>query len=315
VILTRGLTKVYVRGKVRKAACEDITLKVSDGRIFCLLGPNGAGKTTLVRILATSVLPSSGTATVNGFDVVKEAGRVRSIIGLMTGGSRSFYWRLSGPDNLEFFGVLQGQRTSEARQAGVKLMKTVGLQANGLPTMKYSTGMLKRLSLARALLHDPPVLLLDEPPEGVDPEGAEAIRSLIRDLRDSGKTVFITTHNMEEAERVADHVGILIEGKLVKTGSLSELRREMTSTLLVASYRSGVAGDLVQRLKNLCGDERVVVRDSTLEILCPAEIDLVRLALQTVLDDRDGNLNLESVRVAEPSLRQVFLKTVRGQEW
>ena len=233
LIETEGLTKQFERRRPSRrpwdivkrrsvpvpdpvVAVDDVTLWVRAGEVYGLLGPNGAGKTTMARMLSTLLEPTAGTARICGFDSLRDAGAVRARIGVMFAGERGVYWRLTGRENLEIFGRLQflpGQVIDERAES---LLEQLGLveQADDL-VETYSTGMKQRLNLARTLLHDPPVLLLDEPTAALDPAAARATRDLIRRLQGSGKAVLLTTHNMHEADEVCDRVGIIDRGRLV----------------------------------------------------------------------------------------------------
>ncbi len=195
-------------------ALERVTLDIDPGEVFGVIGPNGAGKTTLLKVLSTLILPSSGTARVNGSDLVRGAEAVRRSVGIATGEERGFYWRLTGLENLEFFAGLRGLARREARQRATQALELVDLLSRaGEPVMRYTTGMRQRLSLARALVARPRVLLLDEPTRSLDPAAVQNVQALIRRLAaDERITIMITTHNLEEAEAVCTRVAVLAEG-------------------------------------------------------------------------------------------------------
>ena len=185
--------------KKKQFALSDISLSISPGEIFTLLGPNGAGKTTIIRILSGLIVPHQGEVLISDNDLQKKEYQARKIIGLVLGDERTFYFRLSGAQNLEFFGGLYGIRRSLLKNKIYQVLALVGLENDAkLQYMRYSTGMKKRLSMARALLHDPDVLLLDEPNSGVDPHSAKSIREIIFTLKEKNKTILLTTHDMEE---------------------------------------------------------------------------------------------------------------------
>ncbi len=195
-------------------ALGGVTLDIDPGEVFGVIGPNGAGKTTLLKVLSTLILPSRGTARVNGSDLVRGADAVRRSVGISTGEERGFYWRLTGMENLEFFGGLRGLAPREARQRATQALELVDLLRRARePVMRYTTGMRQRLSLARALLARPRVLLLDEPTRSLDPMAVQGVQSLVRRLAAAdGVTVMIATHNLEEAEAVCTRVAVLTEG-------------------------------------------------------------------------------------------------------
>ena len=205
-------------------ALDRLSIRVQPGECYGLLGPNGAGKTTTARMLATLLEPTSGAASVAGFDITREARDVRRRVGVMFAGERGLYWRLTGRENLQLFARLQYMPGRLIAARIRYLEERLGLANRTHELVEtYSTGMKQRLNLARVLLHDPPTLLLDEPTAALDPSAARATRDLIRELRDAAKGVLLTTHNMHEAEEVCDRVGILHRGVLVAEGTPDEL--------------------------------------------------------------------------------------------
>ncbi len=209
-----GLEKSF-RGHV---ALRGVDLEVPWGGIVALLGPNGAGKSTLLRILGTTVLPDRGRAEVAGHDVVADPGAARRCLGMVLGEERSWYWRLSGRDNLQFFAALHGLRRSAARARAAELLDGVGLtEAADRRFDRYSSGMRARLSLARALLCEPPVLLLDEPTRTLDPVAASSFREEVRRQADAGRAVLFATHDLHEAAAVASRVVMMVGGSVVVT--------------------------------------------------------------------------------------------------
>jgi ABC-2 type transport system ATP-binding protein len=241
-----------VRHPFRRAerirALRGVDLHVQTGEIFGLLGPNGAGKTTLLKIMSCLVLPDRGRAVVGGEDVVHE-GKVKPKIGLVHTDERSFYWRLSGRENLDFFSRLYDVPRRRAKPRIRELLERVDMvEAADRRFADYSSGMKQRLAIARALLHDPPILLMDEPTRSLDPASAMALRAFIRDelkTRD-GKTVLLATHNLREAETLCDRVAILVKGKVRQIGSVQEVRRwgvhERRFRLEVGNWPIGLAG-------------------------------------------------------------------------
>jgi len=224
MIETFNLTKkfVHVRGftelllhpfrKREVIAFKDVSIKVKEGEIFGILGPNGAGKTTLIKVLCTLILPTSGKAFVDGHDIVKEEKEVKTSIGLVTGEERSFYWRLTGRQNLKFFAHLYNLSPSEAQRRIDEVLEFVGLKEKADDKFySYSAGMKQRLAIARALLNDP-----------------KNLRDFIEKIvREQGKTVFLSTHNLTEAEQLCDRIAFI--NKQIKAyGTISELRKMMT---------------------------------------------------------------------------------------
>lgn len=211
-ITVRGLTKRFKDLQ----ALAGLDLDVSPGEIVAVLGPNGAGKSTLLRILATVVLPDAGSAYVQGFDVVRQPSATRRSLGIAIGDERSWYWRLSGRHNLEFFASLYGlRRRAAATRAATLLAEFDLIEAADRRFDGYSAGMRSRLSLARALLPDPPVLLLDEPTRSLDPVAAISFRDRVLQLgHGEGKAVLLATHDLHEAAAISDRVLVLDRGKV-----------------------------------------------------------------------------------------------------
>lgn len=218
------------RPREEAEALRGIALSVPRGQVHGLLGANGAGKTTLLKILATLVMPTSGCARVQGLDVVAEAPRVRERIGFVVAEERSFYWRLSGRDNLMFFAALQDLAGAERARRVDESLEIAGLSADAdRPYREYSSGMRQRLSIARGLLARPEILLMDEPTRALDPPSAHWIRRFVRErlARDRGTTVLLATHDLLEAETTCDALSLVEGGRIVASGTPSELKRPL----------------------------------------------------------------------------------------
>jgi len=259
------VTKPFVPAEPIEAL-RGVDLHVRTGEIFGLLGPNGAGKTTLVKILSCLVLPDRGRAVVGGEDVRRE-NRVKPNIGLVHSDERSFYWRLSGRDNLRFFARLYDVPGPRIESRIDELLERVELShAAGQRFSGYSSGMKQRLAVARALLHDPPILLMDEPTRSLDPASSLSLREFIRDELKGrlGKTILLATHNLREAEMLCDRLAILVKGTVRQVGTVGEVRRwgmdERQVRLEVSNWRDGIAGPFrVVSAEKLDGIHRAVV--------------------------------------------------------
>ena len=211
-------------------AVDEVDLAIEKSRIFCLLGPNGAGKTTLIKILCCLIMPDGGSALINGLDVIKNERTIRARIGLLTSNERSFYWRLTGRQNLEFFATLYGLSTKKIRARIEELSDTLGIDGLDRPFQEYSTGARHKLALARCLINDAEIIFLDEPTKSLDPSAATHLRNIIKDLAQKfKKTIFLTTHNTQEAESLADTIAIMDKGKIKFCGSAEELKRQGAS--------------------------------------------------------------------------------------
>ena len=206
-------------------AVDSIHLQVNAGEVLALLGPNGAGKTTTVRMLTSVLRPTRGWARVAGYDVVKEAARVRAAVGVLTE-QHGLYERMPAPAYLDFFGKIYHMEAAARRDRIRSLLEGFGLDPDDQrPTGEYSKGMRQKLALARALIHDPPVLLLDEPTSAMDPESARLVRDAIHGLRSANRAIIICTHNLPEAEELADLIAIIRRGRIIIQGSSTELKQ------------------------------------------------------------------------------------------
>ena len=208
-------------------AVDGVCLQVKAGQVLALLGPNGAGKTTTVRMLTSILRPTSGRARIAGYDVVEQPNRVRASVGVLTE-QHGLYERMPAEDYLSFFGDLYGLDVSTRRQRISKLLEDFGLLEFGRRRIgEYSKGMRQKLALSRALLHNPPVLLLDEPTSAMDPESARLVRDSIHALRSANRSILICTHNLVEAEELADQIAIIRRGVIITQGSPADLKRRL----------------------------------------------------------------------------------------
>jgi ABC-2 type transport system ATP-binding protein len=205
-------------------ALQGIDLQVQPGEFVGLLGPNGAGKTTLLKIVATLLLPTRGEVFVKGIDALKYPTQVRRLLGVVLAGERTLYWKLTARENLLLFAGLHNIPGKEARRRAEELLSLVGLKEFANVTVeKFSTGMRKRLAIARALIHAPEILILDEPTSGLDPHGVEEVWNVLLALREQGKTVLMATHNMLEAERIPTRLLIIDSGRILADGTAAEI--------------------------------------------------------------------------------------------
>ena len=223
----RKLLSLDFRHTRQTRAIEDVSFSLEKGKILGVLGPNGAGKTTLLKILATLILPDKGSVLINGWRAGIDDNKIKSFTGLVSSQERSFYWRLTGRQNLEFFAVMHGLENAKG-----KIEELFDLFETDYQDMRfdsYSTGMKQKFALMRGLLHDPGLLLLDEPTRSLDYTTALNLRNFIKEnlVREKGKTVIFTTHNMDEAVDFCDLFMILHKGRLYAMGTLDELRKKV----------------------------------------------------------------------------------------
>ncbi len=319
VIVAEGLVKKYttkkrkglLRGEKQVVeALRGISFKIHRGEIVGLLGPNGAGKTTTVKILATLLLPDEGDAWILGHHVVRDAKKVRENIGIMLTVEKGFYGKLTGRENLEYFAALYGLPRNKARERIDYLLKLLELDKLGASDRlfeEYSLGMKARLGFARALLRDPPVLLLDEPTLGLDPPSSRRIRELVRNLAHrEGKTILYTTHNMFEAEIVCDRILLINKGRIVAQGTPDELKtlipRMKTIVLTVRGDRR------VEEVVKSVGVERIDVKHmdgvSTLKLYVKKPEEILDSLLKRVIS---AGYEVVTLKVEEPTLEDVFI--------
>ena len=241
MIVAEGLTKRFNDF----TAVDRVSFSVSAGEILALLGPNGAGKTTTVRMLASILAPTSGRVLVAGYDTVADAQLVRRQVGILTE-FPGLYLRMKGLDYLDFFGQLYGLPAERRRQRSLELLELFGMaDAAGRRIGEYSKGMRQKMALVRSLLHDPPVLLLDEPTSAMDPHSAKQVRDCIRQLRSAQRAIVLCTHNLPEAEDLADRIAIIHRGRIIIMGSPAELKtRLLGPPLLELRWRADSDGHL-----------------------------------------------------------------------
>ena len=303
-------TGTFRRRSLEVEAVRGVTLGVDEGKLFGLLGPNGAGKTTTIKMLITLLIPTAGTASVLGYDVVKDAREVRKRIGYVFGGDRGLYDRLSGQDNLRYFAELYAVPPREQRARIAELLELVGLAGREKERVEgYSRGMRQRLHIARGLLHDPPVVFLDEPTIGVDPVGARELRTMIAQLVAAGKTVLLTTHYMFEADQLCDRIAVISEGTIVAEGTPAELKANVSDGRVVEIEVFGVDDPTVERLRRIEGVRSVGVEQREQAQLLVAQTDGRELT-HALLAQLDG-AQVGRVSAREPSLEDAYVALVR----
>jgi ABC-2 type transport system ATP-binding protein len=209
-------------------ALKNVSLEVKSGEIFGLLGPNGAGKTTLIKVLSTLLLPTSGSAHLNGFDVQKDDNAVRATIGCMLMGDRGLYWKLTARENLVYFGALYHLSVAERKQRAQEIITLLGLEELADRAVEtYSSGQKMKLAFGKALINDAPLLILDEPTNTLDVPSASELRAIVRQMHAKGKTIIYTTHIMAEAETLCDRVAIIDYGEKLAEGTVGDLKASL----------------------------------------------------------------------------------------
>jgi ABC-2 type transport system ATP-binding protein len=299
-------------------AVDEVSLSIPRGELFGLLGPNGAGKTTLMKLLCTLVLPTAGEARVAGLDVVRGASAVRRLVGLVACEERSFYWRLSGRQNLEFFAALAGLKPPETRARIAEVLEIVGLSEQAeRQFMSYSTGMRQRMAIARGLLNMPDLLILDEPTRSLDPLSAHELRQFVRQrlVEELGRTVVLVTHRLDEAEELCDRVAVMSRGRLVACGSAAQIKRRVAARERYLIDIRGVAAADLQGLADLPGVAEVRVEENggeqrRLQLFVAEEQVALPLALRQLATWGGEVL---AIRHEAVSLEEAFLHVMQAE--
>lgn len=289
-------------------ALRDVTLEVRPGEIFGLLGPNGAGKTTLIKVITTLLIPTSGEAWVNGFNVQRDEDKVRASVGCMLMGERGLYWKLTGRENLEYFGALYHLSSAMRRRHAVETLDLLDLGDIADRTVEtYSSGQKMKLAFGKALINDAPLLVLDEPTNTLDLPSASELRLIVRRLNAEGKTVIYTTHIMAEAETLCDRVAIIDHGQLLALGTVKDLKESLKRDHVthVEGVISAKAADAVRSLPWVKQATRADQDGSTLLTVVAEE---GRQNLPELIDVLTRNAALlQKIAPEEPTLEDVFI--------
>ncbi len=303
MIETKNLTRKF--GEL--TAVEDVTFKVNQGEIFGFLGPNGAGKTTTVRMLCCLISKTSGYARVDGYEIgqPQNALKIRKIIGLVPD-NVGLYESLTAYENLDYYGTLYRRTDAQRKESNEYFLKLLGLwEKRDVLAGAFSKGMKQKLAIARALIHDPEIIFMDEPTANLDPESAKTVREFILELKKQKKTIFLNTHNLYEAQRVCDRIGIL-NTKLMAVGTPQELERSVHGRKTVIQLRQ-VNEAILDSLKRI--DVKNMVREGnklTFDVVNPEEenSDMVNAIVS-------AGGRIETVMVTSSSLEDAYLKLLR----
>jgi ABC-2 type transport system ATP-binding protein len=290
-------------------AVREVNLQLKAGEVLALLGPNGAGKTTTVRMLTSILAPTSGWARVAGYDVVRQAKDVRASVGVLTE-QHGLYARMLADEYLDFFGQIYGLDAARRSARSKELLVRFGLYADRRRHIgEYSKGMHQKLALARAMLHEPPVLLLDEPTSAMDPESARLVRDSIHALRSADRAIIICTHNLAEAEELADQIAIIRRGRIIVCGTPSALKAHLLGP---AEYQIDLAGRLEHQLPSFPSEITLTAQGTNwLRFRSSSPGKYNPLLLQTLLS---AGLPVLSLQEVPRSLEQVYLQAITASD-
>jgi ABC-2 type transport system ATP-binding protein len=303
--VARADAKGSKQPKAQIPALDGLSLEIRPGEIFCLLGPNGAGKSTTVGVLTTRVRPTSGQAWVGEHDVWKEQAQVKRLIGVVPQ-RPNLDFSLTAREILVFHGAYFGIGSKQRNDRADALLEKFKLTERGSQMVRgFSGGMMQRLSLARAMMHDPQVLFLDEPSAGLDPQTRILLWEIIREYHRAGKTVLLTTHNMEEADALCQRLAIVDHGRMIALGTPAELKASIPGGFVLRLRFGNQTPDLLQRLQSLAGVREVRAADSTgVDVYADRGGSLIpEIASQAV----SAGAELSDVHISEPSLENLFL--------
>jgi ABC-2 type transport system ATP-binding protein len=305
MISAEGLTKQFDDF----LAVDDVSMQVNAGEVLALLGPNGAGKTTTVRMLTSVLRPTRGKASIAGYDVTRYPNKVRGSVGVLTE-QHGLYGRMNALDYLDFFGQLYRMPENLRKQRIHELLEQYGLlEFSKRQIGDYSKGMRQKLALARAILHDPPVLLLDEPTSAMDPESARLVRDALRKLTSANRAIILCTHNLAEAEELSDQIAIIRRGRIIARGTSQSLK----STLLgPEEYEVRLATALNGHMLTLPSDIQITQRSANgfrFQVSQPESTN--PLVLQALISQ---NLPVVSLNAVPRSLEQVYLQAIQAPD-
>lgn len=285
-------------------AVDNISFKINEGEIFGLLGPNGAGKSTTIKMIIGLLKQNSGEIKVKGMDVRKRPLQVKRLLGLVPQ-ELAIYENISARDNIKYFGKLYGLRGENLISKVDKALEFTGLtnKQNDKPKT-YSGGMKRRLNIACAIMHDPEIIIMDEPTVGIDPQSRRHILKSVRELNKRGATVIYTSHYMEEAEAICDRVGIIDNGKLIALGTKEELKKEIKEEEKIVIDATNIRYNPIDEIKKLEGIINVVLNKNRIEIFTKSAQHLLQDVLFILSKE---NVQVSNISIQEPDLESVFL--------
>ena len=317
-IEAKGLVRIYrsstgIMRKKRKEtlAVDKVSFSVEHGELFGVLGPNGAGKTTTIKMLTTLLTPTEGTASVLGYDVKKDPVEVRKRIGLILGGERGLYYRVSGRQNLKYFADLYGVPLQHRDRRIQEVLDMVGLSEKADTKVEdYSRGMKQKLHIAKGIVHDPEVIFMDEPTIGLDPQASRETRKLAQDLIGQGKTILLTTHYMFEADELCRRIAVINNGRIVAMDTPQGLKGLVKDTAVIEVEGFGIDEKVMERVRKLEGVRTVSATANESKQVMRVQVCDAGELLTPVTKALD--CKVIDVRVKEPTLEDAYLWLVEG---
>lgn len=307
MIQTENLTRTF--GNL--TAVDNLNLQIEKGEVFGFLGPNGAGKTTTIRMLACLISPTKGTATIAGYNIQKDPIKVRQSVGILTE-NPSLYERLSAYENMDFFAQAYGITDQSERQSRIQeLLEFFHLwERRNDKVAGFSKGMKQKLAIVRAIVHRPPVLFLDEPTAGLDPESAKEIRDMMAELSQREKcTILLSTHHLEDAEKLCNRVLIMNKGKCLLIGTPDELRRKISEKTIIEVYLQQVTPKILAAIEANKAAEEIKQKENKLLISVKETVTATPEIVRSIVA---ANGNILSVNALRPSLEEAYLKLIKG---
>lgn len=321
MVQVNNVRKVFINKKKRFfrtietnefVAVDGVSFYINKGEIFGLLGPNGAGKTTVIKMIIGLLRPSSGNVLINNIDTEKEHLKALKQIGSVLAGDRSIYWKLTARENLEYFASLYGYSAKEGKKRTEDILNKLDLMEKADITVeKFSTGMKQKVALGKALIPDSPILLLDEPTLGLDPQSALNLREIIISLKNEGKTILLTTHYMEEADFLCDRIAIVDNGKIISLDTPEKLKESISDLKSIQIELDHINDEIINNLKNM---EYVtnIIKEYSSEKNCykiTIQYNTEEEIIQEVINILgESKTNIKNVNVLRPSLEDVFIK-------
>ncbi len=300
------------RKKVETLAVDHISFSVKKGELFGMLGPNGAGKTTTIKMLTTLLIPTAGSAVVLGYDVAKRPVEVRKRIGLVLGGERGLYYRISGRQNLRYFSDLYGVPSQDKERRINEVLDLVGLTEKAEGRVEdYSRGMKQKLHLAKGILHDPEVVFMDEPTIGLDPQAARDTRVFIKDMIRNGKTIMLTTHYMFEADELCHRIAVINNGKIVAMDTPSGLKSIVKDTAVIEVEGFGITDKEIENVRKLEGVKAVSATMNENKQVMRVQVCDAGEMLRPVTRLLEESKVID-MKVKEPTLEDAYLCLVEG---